>query len=270
MPKIKRKSVETPAEPSNPGEASQAFARVRERIAAVAESELAPINVDIPRAVATVLGALPAITELMPELAKLPQLDRAELGRLRDYALAAWFAHLAALPTTSLEAKEALLAEATPLRADLLVAAEALAHKGLVDATTVAEIRAGSGNLDRANDLVALSTLFTNAWDQVRNKTTVTRQDVEKAAELGSRLFVVLADREINASEAASVRARAFTLFARTYDQARRGVTFLRWDEDDVELVAPSIYGGRQRRRASPEKPEPAPGEPSAEAQPSA
>jgi hypothetical protein len=267
MPKIKPKSGESAARPATPGEASQAFARVQDQIAAIADDELLSINVDIPRAVSIVLGALPGITGLLPELKQLP-LKPVKLEQLRDYAFAAWYAHLAATATTSESDKKALLAEAGALRDDLLVAAEALAHKGLLDPTTVADIRAGSGNTDRANDLVALGVLFTNAWERVRNKTTVTWEDVEKASDLGPRLFMALAERPADAPAAVSIRARAFTLMARTYDQARRGVTYLRWNEDDADLVAPSIYAGRQRKRASAEKPDPAPDTPTAESGP--
>lgn len=268
--KTKRKSAESIARPAPPGEASAAFTRVRDTILAVPDEQLVAINVDIPRAVSIVMGAIPAITEMMPELDQLLQLKHAKLTELRDYAFAAWFAHLAAAPTETEEGKQALLDEAGPLRNDLLVAAEALAYKQQLDPVTVADIRAGGGNLDRANDLMVLAALFTSAWERVQNKTTVTWQDVEKAAELGPRLFAALAARSVSGSDAASGRARAFTLLVRTYEQARRGVTFLRWDEDDADVIVPSIYGGRQRRRASADKPNAPSAAPPAEAQPSA
>lgn len=256
MPKKKSKAVDSSAQPATPGEAGQAFERVRAAIEAVADSELVAINVDVPRAVSTVLGALQSTEALLPELGKLPQLDHTELGKLRDYAFAAWFAHLTASSAISESEKEALLAEAGPLRAELLVAAEALAYKGAVDQAAVATIRAGAGNLDRANDLVALAALFTGAWDRVHNKTMVTWQEVEKAAELGSRLFMALSAAPVDGPEAEDLRSRAFTLLARTYEQLRRGVTFLRWDEEDADQLAPSIYAGRKRRRASADKPD--------------
>jgi hypothetical protein len=54
---------------------------------------------------------------------------------------------------------------------------------------------------------------------------------------------------------AADIRVRAFTLLTRRYDQARRAVTYLRWAEDDVQKIAPSLYtgrGGGKRERAEP------------------
>lgn len=254
MPKKKSKVVESPVQPATPGEAGQAFERVRAAIEAVTDSELTALNVDVPHAVSVVLTALQAVEPLQPELAKLPQLDHAELGKLRDYAFAAWFSHLTASSAISESEKEAMLAEAAPLRAELLVAAEALAYKGAVDQAAVAAVRAGNGNVDRANDLVALAALFTGAWERVHNKTMVTWQDVEKAGALGSRLFMALSAGPVDVVAAEGLRARAFTLLARTYEQLRRGVGFLRWNEEDAEVLAPSIYAGRKRRRASVEK----------------
>ncbi len=248
--KNERRAVESTARPGSPGEAAQAFERVRAAAEALEPDDLLTINVDIPRAVSTVLGALPGIEALMPAVRGLPGLPVTEIDALRDYAFAAWFTHLAATPASASSTKEQLLAEATPLREDMLVAADALAHKGLVDKETVAEIRRGSGNLDKANDLVALATLFTHAWSRVEQKTTLSWEEVEKAAELGPKLMIALSDRPAPTGDKEDARARAFTLFARTYDQLRRAVTFLRWSERDADMIAPSIYAGKKRAKA--------------------
>jgi hypothetical protein len=49
-------------------------------------------------------------------------------------------------------------------------------------------------------------------------------------------------------------RQRNFTLFANAYDQVRRAISYLQWDDDDLEKVAPSLYGGRivQRKGDTP------------------
>ncbi len=49
------------------------------------------------------------------------------------------------------------------------------------------------------------------------------------------------------------MRARAFTLFSRAYDQVRRAVNVLRWDEGDADSIAPSLYAGRGGRGKSAE-----------------
>jgi len=41
---------------------------------------------------------------------------------------------------------------------------------------------------------------------------------------------------------AADARNRVFTLLTRRYDQVRRAVVFLRWDEGDADRIVPSLY----------------------------
>jgi hypothetical protein len=258
-------SKSTPASPAPlgvPKEAATALAAVETEFAALALSELVPINLDMSRAVAVAIGALPRLRDLRARLvAELPHHPIHTTDKLGTYALAAWYAHLLALPASKAErALEALLAEVRPLREDLLVAAEALARKKLLDPKAVAGIRSGLGHLDRANDLVALAALFTENWSRVQGKTTVEPRDIERAAELGPLLLVELGAREQAAvgepmsTDPAGRRARAFTLFFKTYEEARRAVAYLRWYEQDVDDIVPSLFaypkGGRKGKQA--------------------
>ncbi|WP_437681947.1 hypothetical protein [Sorangium sp. So ce131] len=133
--------------------------------------------------------------------------------------------------------------------------AEALARRGLLDAETVAEIRAGQGHIDTANDLVALSALFGASWPEIAGKTAATEEEVKRAGEIGPQLLAALGVREHGKgpgpTEAADKRARAFALLVHAYDQTRRAVAYLRWNEGDAETIAPSLYKGRGGRTAS-------------------
>ncbi|WP_437743662.1 hypothetical protein WMF39_00845 [Sorangium sp. So ce1504] len=241
----------SPAKPGAPSEAAKAFALVEPEIDDV--REVVPINVDIPRAVAVAIGAVPHLQALRPRFVEeLPKHPLSQLDKLQTYALAAWYAHLLALPTSSgPDALKRLLDDAAPLREDLLVAAEALAHKGIVDAQRVAEIRSGQGHLDTANDLVALAALFSEVWDAVKNRTTVEWGDVERASRLGPELLVALGARQQpglpapKAGDAAERRARAFTLLVNAYDACRRAASYLRWNEGDADAIAPSLFAAR-------------------------
>lgn len=129
------------------------------------------------------------------------------------------------------------LDEAKALRESMLVCAEALAHHGLVDAQRVREIRAGSGNIDLANDCGALNALFAQAWPEIGARRAPSAQ---------------------KAPGGPSDRARAFTLMARAYDQCRRAVTYLRWDEGDASGILPALTGPRTRRTRDDAAPAPA------------
>jgi hypothetical protein len=251
------KKKPAPKKPAAPPQAAAAFDKTLPEIEALSADRLIAINLDIPRIVSQVLGVLPGLLALRSAIAeRLPTHEIASLDRLEAYALAAWYAHLAWLSSGGAEnALKPLLAEAAPLRENLLSDAETLARRGLLDADTVAEIRAGQGYIDTANDLVALSALFTASWSEVTGKTAATEQEVRRAGEIGPQILAALGVREHGKgpgpTEAADRRARAFSLLVHAYDQTRRAVAYLRWDEGDADSIAPSLYKGRTGRAAS-------------------
>jgi hypothetical protein len=253
MPKTSKKS--SPVDQVSSKLAAAAFAAIQPELATVTPEEIPRINIDIGRAVAVALGALPHLRALRPAIQKeLPKHPIELLEKLETYALGAWYAHLLATPSSGGSAPMTnLIEEATPLRASLLVAAEALAHRGLVDAARVAEIRRGQGHIDLASDLVALSALFHESWDRVSKKTAIELREVERAAALGPELLKAHGERgqplgSSQAKDAAESRLRAFALFVRAYDACQRAVEYLRWNEEDAGAITPSLFKGRGGR----------------------
>ena len=57
--------------------------------------------------------------------------------------------------------------------------------------------------------------------------------------------------QSLHVADAADDRQRAFTLLVKAYDQVRRAATFVRWENDDVEKYAPSLWAGRGGRGSS-------------------
>lgn len=256
-----------PVQVPDPKKASLAFAKLQPQIEAVPETQLLRVNVDISRTVSMVLGATPAIKALRPRIvAEVAGFPIDQLDGLEDYAFAAWYAHLLAMPASSSASPvQPLLEEAVPLREDLLVAADGLVHFGFFDGPRVAEIRKGTGHVDIASDLVALAAMFDEKWSEVASRTAVTRENVDRAAALGAELIVALGARFQPSGEAlpiaaaATRRARAFTLFMNAYDACRRVVAFLRWNEGDADLIAPSPYIKSGRRKEQTVAAEPTP-----------
>ncbi|WP_437669136.1 hypothetical protein [Sorangium sp. So ce131] len=251
----------SPKRPAAPPRAAAAFNRIAPELGELSAAALAPIAIDLPRAVALVLGALPGLTALRPAIVKqLPEHKIALLDKLELYALAAWYAHLLALPESGPghEVKP-LLDEAVALRASLLDDADDLARRGLFDKDAVDDIRAGEGHVDTANDLVALSALFNHNWPEIAGRTGATEDEVKRAGELGPKLLAALGVRQHHGADpgsdavAADRRARAVALFVRAYEQTRRAVTYLRWDEGDAELIAPSLQKKERNGRPASE-----------------
>jgi len=257
QPTAKTKKTKTSPKPvdrpSDLAPAAEAFEALKADYARLPATALVPINVDIPRAVATVLGAEPRVRSLLPVMeAEMTKPPTAVINALRQTALGAWYAHLVALPAKSGGTAKELLERATPLRAKLLKAADALADAELVDATAVARIREGSGNIDKATDLVALAALFDQSWSEIHDKTAITRAQVDEAASIGPSLLLALSEEPLPKSgDATDMRQRAFSHLVGAYDQIRRAVSFVRWAEGDAETFAPSLYAKSRKRKPS-------------------
>jgi hypothetical protein len=242
--------------------APAAFASVRAEIQAVPASALLRTNLSMERAARRGLAVSERLRPLLPALAGLPDLDHHAVETMPSYALAVLHAHDLATeappPGTQLVA---LLQEATPLRELMLRGAELLALAGYVSGERVAAIRSGQGYADTADDLQALGRLYHETWGRVHDKVPVTKDMVARALTLSTELNVVLGGREIDdedplieRSNPAHVRAQAFTLFLRAYDECRRGVTYLRWHDGDAAAIVPSLYPRRGRRPGAPEE----------------
>lgn len=262
MPQSEKKKS-SPAKPTAPATAAEAFLAVEAELRALDPSDFTPVNADIPISVSIVLGALAQLLGLRVEIqAELPKFELRNLDLLRAYALAVWYCHLLHVGREKAgeSATKTLVTEAQPLREGLLVGAAALAHRGLVDADRVAEIRSGTGHIDMANDLVALAALYLEAWDSVKDKTAVELAEVNRAAELGPELLVALSVKDgpltpPKGIDSAEIRVRAFTQFSKAYDECRRAVGYLRWHQKDADAIAPTFYLN-QRKRAAAAAPE--------------
>jgi hypothetical protein len=240
-----------------------AYERLSPELAAVPHGELVPINVDVPTAITTVLGAMPEITALRPRVvAELPQFDIAKFDRMQDYALA--LGHAQAIYLAASEPQEALpeLAEqAYKAREQLASDATALSNRGFIDGKKLAELKGGTGYRSVAFDLFALVTMLREKWSAISGKTALAPAELDTAEQLADRLITAVGQREqapAVVGVASENRQRAFTLFVKAYDDVRRAVAFLRWHEADAESIAPSIYAGRNggsRRKSNAEQP---------------
>jgi len=99
----------------------------------------------------------------------------------------------------------------------------------------------------------------------------ITMAELDQAEDLSERLLHAVAMRENQSNalaEAIQKRLQVFTLLVNAYDQARRAIAFLRWQEGDLEEIAPSLYAGRGRKKDEPAQPVPPPATPANPAAP--
>jgi hypothetical protein len=248
-----------------------AFDKIAPELDGIRPEDLLQINVDIPAAVATALGALPRICaqrELVQ--AALPQFDTTLFEKLEDYALALHHAHARCatagdapdeLPTLAQEASDSR----DRLRADV----RALVQRGLVSDAVVADCCWLNGYKNVATDLTFLVTGLKDAWPRIQAKCAIDAAELERAERVAARMLRLVGTRQLSPvaeSDAADRRARVYTLFMKCYEDIRRAIGFLRWTEGDVDTIMPTLYNNAKKRKAphQPEakpttQPEPAP-----------
>lgn len=245
-------AVTSTSVPSDEGSYLASFERVEAEIRAVREDALQVINIDVPTAVTTVVGAMDEILALRDAMAKLGDFDITLLDKLQDYAQACGHAHgLYRIAVGPKDPITKLGQEVTATRDLLFSDALALSKRGLLSENVVAPLRSPSGYRSIAYDTISLVALFRERAPALAGKTPVTAEELNKAVRTAEELLAALGEREQapgNSAAAVLLRQQAFTLFVNTYDQVRRAIGYLRWSTNDAETIAPSLWAGRGKR----------------------
>lgn len=249
-----------PAAPEPPfkraDNAAESYRKVEAAILALPADEVGRVTCDVGRAAAIALGALPNLWKLKANIEATFRESAAlvrTLEDLQDYVLAAVYADLRAQQVTEDKLAPPLLERGKPMREKLLVVAEALVQFGIFDPVLLSHIRRGQGHLDIAEDLVALAAHFNANWEIIENKVPFGHGFLLEAAELGANLVRALGvDRTGNVKKAeeidwSSIRARAFRLLTREYDELRAAVGYLRWKQGDSIAFAPALHVGARK-----------------------
>jgi hypothetical protein len=212
---------------------------------ALSDGELLRVNLNIPTVVTTVLGVAPRLRELRPAIAqRLPDFDLRRFDKLESYALALSSTHAAHSVTKSSTPKlPALQAEAWTLRAMLRADARALVLRGHVVPKKLRALSKKRGYLNLVNDLGILVNVLREVAPRLEGRWSVSKSEIERAAELSVQIIALVRGRKANA------RARAFTLLLRAYDDARRAVCYLTWHEGTLDEIAPPLRGAPGKKR---------------------
>lgn len=243
-----------------------AYVRVLPEIDAVPASELVVINIDVPSAVTRALGAWREISALRSSLAALQSFDLAQFDKLETYALATGHAHALYKAASAPVGFSDLSEQVAKVRDVLLADATALAKRGIFDEQRLKPLKVAHGHKNMAFDLLALVAMFHERWSVLEGKILLQPAELKDAQLLADRLISAVGERNqtpVQAVVAAERRQRAFSLFVKAYDQARRAIQYVRWAERDVDSIAPSLYAGRGNnhgRRRGPAATEPVAG----------
>ncbi len=238
----------------DPSEFERAFAAVEDEIRAVPANDLIHITIDVRLVAVNTVARLPRMMDLRDEIVKaLPEFEIGALDGLKTYALAAAHAYFLNQMSIATPAEVADLAErAAARRAVLLADVKALVAHGLIDGAPLEGLAGAVGHRNIAYDVILLRNLLVDAWPKISGRTVLTTDALESDAAVASRLLMAAGQRSVSAptpTEAALLRDQAFTLFSRKYDQVRRATAYVRWNEDDANEYAPSLYAGRRSRK---------------------
>lgn len=250
------KSIPTNTQTTEPSvaDALTAFESTRAERDALTADRLVPTNLDVG---AGALTAIAAVRRLAPFLlaicAKGPEVAAA-IRNLLTYAHAAFYANYVyqhASPST--EEFQRLLATLVKQRTRAFGVLQMCVAFGILDESVLAGLREGSGHRDTLEDVGAAEQLIRERWASLEGTKLLTIADLDEMRATTVKFATVLAEKEsvaTVATEAANDRQRAFTLLARAYDQVRRALTYIRWEEGDADEIAPSLWvrpgGGRR------------------------
>jgi hypothetical protein len=218
------------------------------------------VNLDVQVAITAVLGAMPKANTLRSDIvASLPTENLEQFDKAETYARALAYAQTVYLAaSTPNEVLPELAERAMRSRELLLSDAKALAHRGLVDAKPLAELKGGTGYLNIASDLGVLVRMLRERWTTISAKCAIQSSEVDDAEQIFEQITMAYAERSQQPAHVAAAtedRQRAFTLLLKAYDQVRRAVTFARWETNDAEKFAPSLWAGRGSRSSSSDPP---------------
>lgn len=137
----------------------------------------------------------------------------------------------------------------------LLTDLDALANRKLVERSRIDAGRATQGYRALVTSTLVLVTLLRSVWSNVESKTPLTRADLDRIEIKAQRMLKRLHEREQRSTRMPELdtRARALTLLVRTYGEVRRMLTYVRWEQQDADDIAPSLYSGRRSKGGAKE-----------------
>jgi hypothetical protein len=231
-----------------------ALERAKPKFSVIPKEDLQQITLDPLSMTATVQGSLPKIMVLREQiLSEAPKFDISNLDQLETYALALLQAQSEHVSATIPPEEIAKLGdEATQLREFFLADATALGKRGYINVRTLNELSGTVGYKNVAGDVLVLAAIFRHNWATISSKTGVTEAELDRAEVIGDQLIRAVGVREQGPAKVAAAtleRQQAYTLFVNTYNQVRRVVNFLRWDDGDADDIAPSLYAGRTSKK---------------------
>ena len=229
----------------------RAYAAMLPIYAQMDPEKLRQVNADVPSVVTTCVGCLEMIQTYRPQVVEeLPRFPIDKLDNLEACAMGAGVAHTQFLGASApAEPLQAMAEKCSAARDVFATDIEALAKRGLLDGSKLKELRGTNGFKNIAWDTMFLSNILRQAWPIIAGRTGVSLAELDEAEDLADRLTMATGHRDQGPSAtpaAADTRQRAFTYFMDAYEEVRRAISYLRWHQEDVDDIIPSLYANKR------------------------
>ncbi len=236
-----------------------AFETYSPQFAAIDGNHYVIPRIDVLSVLASVVTAVPRLGPLHDVIAdQAPRFVMKLIDELPDLTLAIAYAQgQYELATGDHDEMSTAVSAASRVREGFLVALEALADRGHVPRERLAEVRRGTGYVDMANDVETLTAILREVWPKVGLRTLIEWKELDAASAVVAQLRALIGARAKAAADVSAVskmRLAAFTVLARRWDEVRRVVTYVRWHEGDVDVIAPSLWARPKGARVAGEK----------------
>lgn len=222
------------------------------------------VNVDAQAVVSALLGKpMVRIKSFRPTIvAELPKYDIERFDTFEIVVMA--FSHANTRNTAAYgtaphlqKAYQAVLERSPVLQAE----AETAVVRKLLPAEPLKELRHNLGFRNTAANLLTIVQVFRTHWDHVKGKTGVTEAELDAAERDAEALTRAIGGRDELPEaimEAADTQQRVFNLLLQTYDHVERALTYLLWDQRNVQAVLPPLYTGKGPGKRKIGEPKPA------------
>ena len=225
----------------------ESFDRTAPYRAAMKVADAPHYTLDAFYAAGKALWTLPRVMAHRPDLMTLPKYDIGHLDRFGDYARALRFVQTEILRRIQRSTQLPEVAAAGwQMRSMMMSYAETLSYKGHFAPELLARLREGSGYRDLVEDLsVLVRELQGLPESKIGPDAPVTPDDLKKAAELAHVINVQVGtgpEADLSQEELLGERQKLGGLLVTAHSQIRRGVSYFRWAEGDVNTLVPSLY----------------------------
>lgn len=240
-------------------ETNKAQNTVQALLATLAPHEIITVNADVPEVVEQVLSVRGVMRELRPQIEQLSDTKIERYDALEAIAWALSDANTAYTVAPDVEdGLPEMLQRGVAMRSTLGANFVPLVAHGMLTAAQVSACSQEQGYRGVGTDLRGQVCLLRGLWKTIEGRTLLDAKQIDAAHALGTQLIEGAAARgmrEEARKEQGVARQKLFSLLVREYNEVRRAVAYLRWNEGDADELVPSLYakGGGTRYKKKDE-----------------